>query len=129
MKSPKALADAVIWVQKAILDFGLAGVSVQKVVLALKAVLSNPNQGARTAAISCLGTVQSFSKSGKESLLLFKAASQTLPADIRNLLQDSSSQILQLLDAEFENVTKRTVVQPLKAPVVRIFVFAKETLC
>lgn len=65
LKSPKALADAVSWVQKAILDFGLAGVSVQRVVLALKTVLANPNQGARTAAISCLGSIHSFSKSGK----------------------------------------------------------------
>jgi cytoskeleton-associated protein 5 len=68
LKAPKAIADSVSWVQQAILEFGLDGIQLPTLIDFLKKALSNPNQAARSAAVSTFATIQSFNKVGKSSV-------------------------------------------------------------
>ena len=65
LKAPKAIADSASWIQQALLEFGLDGIQLPSLIDFLKKVLANPNQAARTAAVSTFATIQSFNKVGK----------------------------------------------------------------
>lgn len=49
-KAPKVLADALTWVDQALTDFGIAGLSLRGLIEFLKTALKNSNAAVRTNA-------------------------------------------------------------------------------
>ncbi|KAI8812683.1 armadillo-type protein [Cladochytrium replicatum] len=97
-KSPKTIADALMWMQTCLVEFGMTGISRASLVDFLKTCLGNTNQSVRNNAVIVLGTVRGF-----------------VGPDIRGLLQDLNPQTLALVDAEFEKVAARAPPQPTRA--------------
>jgi cytoskeleton-associated protein 5 len=64
-KAPKVLADAVTWINTALTDFGIAGLSLRGLIEFLKTALQNSNAAVRTSATKTLVTVKLFAGSSK----------------------------------------------------------------
>ena len=64
IKAPKALADALSWIESALLEFGIAGLSLRALIECLKASLKNSNAAVRSAATKTLVTVKLFAGAG-----------------------------------------------------------------
>lgn len=64
-KAPKVLADAVTWIGSALLEFGIAGLSLRGLIEFLKTALTNSNAAVRTSATKTLVTVKLFAGSSK----------------------------------------------------------------
>lgn len=64
-KAPKVLADALTWVDQALTDFGIAGLSLRGLIEFLKTALKNSNAAVRTNATKILVTVKLFAGSSK----------------------------------------------------------------
>jgi cytoskeleton-associated protein 5 len=62
-KAPKVLADAVTWINSALAEFGIAGVSLRSLIEFLKVMLQNSNAAVRTSATKALVTVKLFAGS------------------------------------------------------------------
>ncbi len=67
-KAPKVLADAVGWIDQALKEFGIAGLSLRALIDFLKAALSNSNAAVRTSATKTLVTVKLFAGPSKFAL-------------------------------------------------------------
>lgn len=67
-KAPKVLADALTWLDTAVLEFGIAGLSLRNLIEFLKTALKNSNAAVRTGATKTLVTVKLFSGAGTSSL-------------------------------------------------------------
>lgn len=67
-KAPKVLADALTWVDSAVLEFGIAGLSLRTLIEFLKTALKNSNAAVRTSATKTLVTVKLFAGAGMSSL-------------------------------------------------------------
>lgn len=67
-KAPKVLADALTWMDTAVLEFGLAGLSLRNLIEFLKTALKNSNAAVRTSATKTLVTVRLFAGTGTPSL-------------------------------------------------------------
>jgi cytoskeleton-associated protein 5 len=65
-KSPKIMADALIWVHQALLDFGILGLQVHDLMDFAKAALSNTNPTVRSKAVTLLGAVRMYTGPGKK---------------------------------------------------------------
>lgn len=59
-KAPKVLADAMSWMEQALTEFGIAGLSLRSLIEFLKAALKNSNAAVRTSATKTLVTVKLF---------------------------------------------------------------------
>lgn len=59
-KAPKVLADAITWVNTALTEFGIAGLSLRSLIDFLKVCLQNSNASVRTSATKALVTVKLF---------------------------------------------------------------------
>lgn len=59
------LADAVTWIDQALVEFGIAGLSLRGLIEFLKAALSNSNAAVRTNATKTLVTVKLFAGSSE----------------------------------------------------------------
>ena len=68
-KAPKVLADAIAWVNTALIDFGLAGLSLRNLIEFLKTALQNSNASVRTSATKTLVTLKLFAGSSTEANL------------------------------------------------------------
>ncbi|EEB88702.1 hypothetical protein MPER_13310, partial [Moniliophthora perniciosa FA553] len=64
-KAPKVLADAIIWVNSALTEFGIAGLSLRSLIDFLKTGLQNSNAAVRTNATKALVTVKLFAGSSQ----------------------------------------------------------------
>jgi cytoskeleton-associated protein 5 len=62
-KAPKVLADAITWIDTALRDFGIAGLSLRSLIEFLKTALKNSNAAVRTSATKTLVTVKLFAGS------------------------------------------------------------------
>lgn len=69
-KAPKVLADAVIWMNSALTDFGIAGLSLRGLIEFLKSALQNSNAAVRTSATKTLVTVKLFAGSSELTLAI-----------------------------------------------------------
>jgi cytoskeleton-associated protein 5 len=106
-KAPKVLADAVTWVNSALIEFGIAGLSLRSLIEFLKAALQNSNAAVRTNATKTLVTVKLFAGSSE-----FRTSSFTCPwgvvntdvVGIKDFLDDLNTQLLNTITAEFEKV-------------------------
>jgi cytoskeleton-associated protein 5 len=63
-KAPKVLADAIIWFNTALTEFGITGLSLRNLIEFLKTALQNSNAVVRTSATKTLVTVRLFAGSG-----------------------------------------------------------------
>ena len=64
-KAPKVLADALTWVEQALVEFGIGGLSLRGLIEFLKTALKNSNAAVRTNATKTLVTVKLFAGSCK----------------------------------------------------------------
>lgn len=64
-KAPKVIADAIAWINTALTDFGIAGLSLRSLIDSLKTALQNSNAAVRTSATKTLVTVKLFAGSSK----------------------------------------------------------------
>ena len=66
-KAPKVLADALTWIDQALVEFGIAGLSLRGLIEFLKTALSNSNAAVRTSATKTMVTVKLFAGSSRSS--------------------------------------------------------------
>jgi len=64
-KAPKVLADALVWVNTAITEFGIAGLSLRALIDFLKLALQNSNAGVRSSATKALVTLKLYAGSSE----------------------------------------------------------------
>ncbi|KAJ3923657.1 microtubule associated protein [Lentinula edodes] len=86
-KAPKVLADAIAWINSALTDFGIVGLSLRNLIDFLKTALQNSNATVRTSATKTLVTMKLFAGSG-----------------IKDLLEDLNPQLLNTISSEFDKV-------------------------
>lgn len=87
IKAPKALADALGWIEQALSEFGITGLSLRGLIEFLKGALKNSNAAVRTSATKTLVMVKLFAGSS-----------------IVDLLGDLNPQLLATIQSEFDNV-------------------------
>ncbi|PCH38238.1 microtubule associated protein [Wolfiporia cocos MD-104 SS10] len=86
-KAPKVLADSLTWIEQALTEFGIAGLSLRSIIEFLKTALKNSNAAVRTSATKTLVTVKLFAGSS-----------------IKDLLEDLNPQLLNTIFSEFDKV-------------------------
>lgn len=59
-KAPKVIADSLIWIDQALTEFGVSGLSLKSLIEFLKGALGNSNAAVRTNATKTLVTVKLF---------------------------------------------------------------------
>ena len=64
-KAPKVLADALVWVNTAITEFGIAGLSLRALIDFLKLTLQNSNASVRSSATKALVTLKLYAGSSE----------------------------------------------------------------
>ncbi|KAI0637060.1 ARM repeat-containing protein [Trametes polyzona] len=96
-KAPKVLADALTWVEQALLEFGIAGLSLRSLIDFLKTALKNSNAAVRTSATKTLVTVKLFAGSS-----------------IKDLLEDLNPQLLATIMSEFDKVEGNPAPEPTR---------------
>ncbi|CDO70805.1 hypothetical protein BN946_scf184798.g121 [Trametes cinnabarina] len=96
-KAPKVLADALTWVEQALVEFGIAGLSLRSLIEFLKTALKNSNAAVRTSATKTLVTVKLFAGSS-----------------IKDLLEDVNPQLLATITSEFDKVEGTPAPEPTR---------------
>ncbi|KAJ3392260.1 Cytoskeleton associated protein 5 [Entophlyctis sp. JEL0112] len=94
-KSPKTIADALLWMHQTLLDFGVSGMDVKALIEFVKVGLVNTNAGVRANAITLLGTLRLY-----------------VGPSIRMFVADLAPQQLAAIDAEFDKVADRAPPEP-----------------
>ncbi|KIM49151.1 hypothetical protein M413DRAFT_438317 [Hebeloma cylindrosporum] len=94
-KAPKVLADAITWVNTALIDFGIAGISLRALIEFLKTALQNSNAAVRTSATKTLVTVKIFAG-----------------PSVKDLIEDLNPQLLNTITSEFDKVEGQTAPEP-----------------
>lgn len=64
-KAPKAQADSLVWVEQALRDFGIAGLSIRDLIEFLKNALRSTNAAVRTSATKTIVTLRLCVGSGE----------------------------------------------------------------
>lgn len=95
LKAPKAIADSLLWVNQALLDFGTANIDVRGLVDHLLTCLKSANAAVRTNATTCIGTLSRF-----------------LGPALTNLLGDINPQLRSTVEGEIEKASKEPVPNP-----------------
>lgn len=65
IKAPKAQQEALMWINSAILDFGIEGLQLKDLVECIKQGLGNSAQPVRTTAIAIIATLATFMGLGR----------------------------------------------------------------
>ena len=97
IKAPKALADALGWIEQALSEFGIAGLSLRGLIEFLKGTLKNSNAAVRTSATKTLVIVKLFAGSS-----------------IVDLLGDLNPQLLATIQSEFDKVGGNSPPEPTR---------------
>ena len=97
IKAPKALADALGWIEQALSEFGIAGLSLRNLIEFLKGALKNSNAAVRTSATKTLVMVKLFAGSS-----------------ITDLLGDLNPQLLATIQSEFDKVEGNPPPEPTR---------------
>ncbi|TFK54917.1 ARM repeat-containing protein [Heliocybe sulcata] len=96
-KAPKVLADSLTWIESALVEFGVAGLSLKALIDFLKTALGNSNAAVRTNATKTLVTIKLFAGSG-----------------IKDLLGDLNPQLMNTISSEFDKVEGNTAPVPTR---------------
>ncbi|EGN92471.1 hypothetical protein SERLA73DRAFT_172906 [Serpula lacrymans var. lacrymans S7.3] len=94
-KAPKVLADALTWIDTAIVEFGIAGLSLRSLIEFLKSALKNSNAAVRSSATKLLVTVKLFAGS-----------------NIKDFLEDLNPQLLATIQNDFDKVEGTPAPEP-----------------
>jgi cytoskeleton-associated protein 5 len=97
IKAPKALADALGWIEQALSEFGISGLSLRNLIDFLKGALKNSNAAVRTSATKTLVMVKLFAGSS-----------------ISDLLGDLNPQLLATIQGEFDKVEGNSPPEPTR---------------
>ncbi|KAI0006226.1 ARM repeat-containing protein [Russula compacta] len=97
IKAPKALADALGWIEQALSEFGIAGLSLRNLIDFLKGTLKNSNAAVRASATKTLVMVKLFAGSS-----------------ISDLLGDLNPQLLATIQSEFDKVEGNSPPEPTR---------------
>ena len=118
-KAPKVLADALTWVDTALLEFGTAGLSLRNLIEFLKTALKNSNAAVRTSATKTLVTVKLFAGAGMSSVSNLYATElhMRLCIGIKDFLEDINPQLLGTIQSEFDKVEGTPPPQPSRTSV------------
>ena len=100
IKAPKALADALGWIEQALSEFGIAGLSLRNLIDFLKGTLKNSNAAVRASATKTLVMVKLFAGSS-----------------ISDLLGDLNPQLLATIQSEFDKVEGNSPPEPTRQSV------------
>lgn len=65
LKAPKAQADAMVWVDQVIREFGIVGLSIRDLIEYLKVGLKSSNAAVRTNATKTLVTLRLYVGAGE----------------------------------------------------------------
>ncbi|KAI5124542.1 hypothetical protein M0805_003064 [Coniferiporia weirii] len=96
-KAPKVLADSLTWIETALTEFGVAGISLRSLIEFLKTALSNSNAAVRTNATKTLVTIKVF-----------------VGASVKDLLGDVNPQLLATIHSEFDKVEGKPAPEPTR---------------
>ena len=96
-KAPKAQADALLWVEQSLRDFGIQGVAVRDLIDFLKNALKSTNAAVRSAATKTLVTLRIF-----------------VGPSIRSFVEDLNPALLSTIDSEFERVASENAPIPTR---------------
>ncbi|KAI8071463.1 armadillo-type protein [Gongronella butleri] len=96
-KSPKVLADSLMWTHQAVKDFGIQGLEIRDLIDFIKLALGNTNASVRTSAVTVLGVLRQF-----------------IGTAILSFVQDVSPALMANIEAEFEKVSKEDPPQPTR---------------
>ncbi|KIJ17379.1 hypothetical protein PAXINDRAFT_74088 [Paxillus involutus ATCC 200175] len=99
-KAPKVLADAMSWMDTAIVEFGISGLSLRSLIEFLKNALKNSNAAVRTSATKTLVTVKLFAGAG-----------------IKDFLEDINPQLFGTIQSEFDKVEGVPAPEPTRTSV------------
>ncbi|KAG6334584.1 hypothetical protein ID866_4507 [Astraeus odoratus] len=99
-KAPKVLADSLVWIDTAISEFGIAGLSLRILIEFLKTALKNSNPAVRTSATKTLVTVKLFAGAG-----------------VKSFLEDINPQLLGTIQSEFDKVEGTPAPKPTRISV------------
>lgn len=115
-KAPKVLADAVTWINTALQEFGIVGLTLRNLIDFLKTALGNSNAQVRTSATKALVTIKLFAGSSKwhpVSPLFRKLMTQSLA--IKDLIEDLNPQLLNTIITEFDKVEGTPAPEPTRS--------------
>ncbi|KAF8582676.1 microtubule associated protein [Ramaria rubella] len=96
-KAPKVLADSITWMNQALTEFGIAGLSLRNLIEFLKGALKNSNAAVRSSATTTLVTLRLFAG-----------------GSIKDLLEDLNPQLLTTIHAEFDKVDGQAAPVPTR---------------
>ncbi|KAF9532947.1 hypothetical protein CPB83DRAFT_873879 [Crepidotus variabilis] len=96
-KAPKVLSDAIAWINTALTEFGITGLSLRTLIDFLKTGLQNSNAAVRTSATKTMVTVKLFAGSS-----------------IKSLIEDLNPQLLNTVNAEFDKVEGQSPPEPTR---------------
>ncbi|KDQ60854.1 hypothetical protein JAAARDRAFT_125412 [Jaapia argillacea MUCL 33604] len=94
-KAPKVLADSLTWIDAALREFGISGLSLRSLIEFLKAALQNSNAAVRTSATKTLVTLKLFAG-----------------AAIKELLGELNPQLMNTIVSEFDKVEGTAPPEP-----------------
>lgn len=106
-KSPKTQADALVWLNQLLLDFGIAGVSMRPLIDFLKTNLKSSNAAVRANATKAMVTVKIC-----------------VGTDISSFLDDLNPQLLATIEKEFAKVEGQSPPEPTRTSADLKFVTA-----
>ncbi|TIC50770.1 ARM repeat-containing protein [Wallemia mellicola] len=98
IKAPKAQADALLFVQQLLTEFGITGLALKDLIEFLKTGLKSANAMVRTNATKTLVTLKLF-----------------VGSDIRSFLDDLNPQLLSTIDSEFGKVEGQEPPEPIRS--------------
>lgn len=96
-KSPKVIADSLLWIHSCLMDFGISGLQIRDLIDVLKTALSNTNASVRTSAVTVLGALRQY-----------------IGPEVKSFVEDVSPALLANIESEFEKVSKMDPPQPTK---------------
>lgn len=95
--NPKTIADAFLWINSNLLDFGNEGIDIVELINILKIGFNHSAPACRKNAIAVISTLRMF-----------------CGPDIRSYVEDLNPTLLSTIDTEFEKAAKRTPPAPTR---------------
>ncbi|KAG0164625.1 Microtubule-associated protein, microtubule dynamics during spindle orientation [Apophysomyces sp. BC1034] len=116
-KSPKVLADSLIWIHSSVMEFGIAGLQVRDLIDFLKSSLSNTNAAVRTSAVTVLGALRLYIGPGIDDSVKYpEVIFMRCLLEVKSFVQDVTPALMATIEAEFDKVAEMEPPKPTKGP-------------
>lgn len=96
-KAPKAQADALLWIEQSLRDFGIQGIAIRDLIDFLKIGLKSSNANVRVSATKALVTLRLFAG-----------------AEIKTFIQDLNPTLLTSIEQDFDKVSTESAPVPTR---------------